>query len=103
MSLKEKIKKKIIHLCGGYTEEELLKEKQIHTIINTEYPIKQYKLDRLYFLNTPKDAIESDVAKSFAEIILNEQLYEARTVNNPEVPNMLKTTYSLYIAAPPKV
>jgi hypothetical protein len=101
MSLKEKIKRKLIHLCGGYTKDELLPNRKIE-IVKTEYPIEKYKFSQMYILGTPKEYIDEEAAKQFTKIILDEKLYESETINNPDNPIMLKTTYSIYIGRPSK-
>lgn len=101
MKLLTKIKNKIIHLCGGYTYEELPYNK-FYNVVHTEYPVEHLKFNYKYFLGTPKERIDQEMAESFANAILQNKLYTSTTINSMETPELLNTTYSIYIARPQK-
>ena len=92
----KKIKNKIIHWCGGYTFNDLPQQRIIHT----EYPIEHLKFSYKYFIGTPHEIIEKEMMQSFANAILKNKLYTSETVNSRETPQLLNTTYSIYIARP---
>lgn len=96
MKLLTKIKNKIIHWCGGYTFDDLPR----HKIIHTEYPIEHLKFSYKYFLGTPKELIDEEMARSFAKAILENKLYTKETINSIETPELLNASYSIYIARP---
>ena len=91
MKLLTKIKNKIIHWCGGYTRQEKL------VVTTIQYPVKHLQFSYKYFLGTPRELIDKKMAQSFADAILQDKLYESRTINSCETPELLNTTYSIYI------
>lgn len=96
MKLLTKIKNKIIHWCGGYTFNDLPQ----HRIVHIEYPVEHLQFNFKYFIGTPKERIDQEMAESFANAILKNKLYESQTINSRETPELLNTIYSIYIARP---
>ena len=96
MKLLTKIKNKIIHWCGGYTFDDLPRQRIVHI----EYPVEHLQFSFKYFLGTPREKIEQEMAESFANAILKNKLYESQTINSRETPELLNTIYSIFIARP---
>lgn len=101
MSLKEKIKRKLIHLCGGYTIDDL-PDKKVE-LIKTIYPIERIQFCKKYFLNeVPREYIDEEAADFLANEIIKNGFYESQTESSIESPGLVMTSYSIYIAHPPK-
>lgn len=101
MSLKEKIKRKLIHWCGGYTADDLPNKKV--EIVKTIYPIEKIQYCHKYFLNeTPRKYIDEEAANYLAKEIIKNRFYESTTEGSMESPGLVMTSYSIYIAHPPK-
>jgi len=101
MSLKEKIKRKLIHWCGGYTVDDLPNKKV--EIVKTMYPIEKIQYCHKYFLNEiPKKYIDREAINQLAEEIFKNKFYESKTESSIESPGLVMTSYSIYIARPPK-
>ena len=103
MKLISKIKQKIIHWCGGYTEEELLSNRKKVEIIKTIYPIEKIQFSHRYFINeTPKQYMDNEAANYLTKEIIKRGFYKSRTESSKESPGLVITYYSIYVALPPK-
>ena len=101
MSLKEKIKRKLIHLCGGYTADDLPNKKV--EVIKTIYPIEKIQYCHKYFLNeVPRKYLDEEAVNYLAKEIIKNGFYESKTESSIESPGLVMTNYSIYIAHPPK-
>ena len=92
-----KLKEKIIHWCGGFTLEEKLREPIQHEIIKVEAPVRKINFERKYFIDTPRNYIDQEMAKEIGNFILKNGLYEVHTTNSQESPNLLYSIYTVYI------
>ena len=101
MPFKEKIKRKLIHWCGGYTADDL-PNKKIEVVKNI-YPIEKIQYCHRYFLNdVPRKYIDEEAANYLAKEIIKNGFYESTTESSIESPGLVMTSYSIYIAHPPK-
>lgn len=101
MSFKEKIKRKLIHLCGGYTADDLPNKKV--EVVKTIYPIEKIQYCHKYFLNeVPRKYLDEEAINYLAKEIIKNGFYESKTESSMESPGLVMTNYSIYIAYPPK-
>lgn len=101
MSLKEKIKRKLIHLCGGYTADDLPNKKV--EVVKTIYPIEKIQYCHKYFLNeVPRKYLDEEAVNYLAKEIIKNGFYESKTESSMESPGLVMTNYSIYITHPPK-
>lgn len=101
MSFKEKIKRKLIHLCGGYTADDLPNKKV--EVVKTIYPIEKIQYCHKYFLNeVPRKYLDEEAINYLAKEIIKNGFYESKTESSMESPGLVMTNYSIYIAHPPK-
>lgn len=102
MSLKEKIKRKLIHLCGGYCNEDIPFLERKVNIVKTECPLEHIQFNFKHYVGeTPMDVINMEAARKLADYIIQHHLYNKRTEIDIENPKMLTSYYSIYVANKP--
>ena len=98
MNLFDKIKKKIIHLCGGYCNEDIpLLERRVK-FVKTECPIEHIQFNFKHYVGeTPIDFVDMEAARQLADYIIQNHLYNKRTEIDIENPKILTSYYSIYV------
>ena len=91
---------KLVNITKYKEELGQLKEQKI---VHIEYPVEHLQFSFKYFLGTPRERIEQEMAESFANAILKNKLYESQTINSKETPELLNIIYSIYIAKPKEI